>query len=334
MSVSAKFDKFRSSLEIDASTVREAAKLRDTVQDGLKKRLEGHRRSFVSGSYARWTRLDPLNDIDIVGVVESTAPWGDDPEAAMIAAGEAVRPDFPGSSIRLGAHAAKVKPKDPAIPDVHVDIVIAKETGDGTMLVISEREPGSSWKMSDPEAHAAALSKANDAWTNRLVPTIKQVKHWNRSAAGAPLPSFLVEALALRIFTGSGEVSASTMVQRFFNESKDAISSPTKSPAVSDGFVDNDLTAAQRDAHSIRLRRASLAADAAIAAEKAGDESGAEAIWYGLFGDPFPTPDNDDRKAKMAEAIRTGTAGVAGGTIIGGAGRAVVPGRSYGGEPQ
>jgi hypothetical protein len=80
------------------------------------------------------------------------------------------------------------------------------------------------------------------------------------------------------------------------------------------------------------LSKASDSADDAIAAEEAGDESAAEEIWYTLFGDPFPEPDKDERKAKVAEALRAGTAGVGGGTIIGGAGRAVVPGRAYGGE--
>ena len=130
-----------------------------------------------------------------------------------------------------------------------------------------------------------------------------------------------------------GDESASKMVQTFFNEAKDAISTPTPSPAVPDGFVDGDMTEAERDAHASRLAKASRKADDAIAAEEAGDESAAQEIWYGLFGDPFPKPDKDDRKAKIADAINAGTAGIGGGTIIGGAGRQVVPGRSFGGDP-
>ena len=332
MSVSSAFEEFRKALEIDPTTIDDAIDLHETARKGLEKRLEGHQRSFLSGSYPRNTRLEPLDDIYIVVVVESTDPWDDDPEKAMEAAGEAVRPDFAGCTIRLGAHAAKVKPKDPPIPGVHLDIVVARETGDGTLLEISEREPESNWKKSDPEAHATALSKANDAWKKRLVPAIKQVKHWNRKTAGDPLPSFLIEALALRIFTGSGDLSASEMAQKCFNEAKDAICTPTTSPAVPDGYVDGDMTDAERDGHSKRLAKASGTADDATAAEAADDESGAQEIWCGLFGDPFPKPDKDERKAKIADAIRAGTAGVGGGTILGGAGRQVVPGRSYGGE--
>ncbi len=331
MSIATAFDDFRKALEIDAATVEDAKELHETARAGLRDRLEGHKRTVLSGSYARNTRLDPLNDIDIIVVVESTEPWDDDPEKAMRAAGEAIQPDFPGCTIRLGAHAAKVKPKDPPIEGVHLDIVVATETGTGTVLEISEREPASGWKTSDPEAHAAALSKANEAWKQRLVPAIKQVKHWNRNAEGDPIQSFLVEALALRIFTGSGDLSAAKMVQKFFNEAQPAILTPTTNPAVPNGSVDGDMPLDERLDHSSRLAKASRTADDAVSAE-ATDESAAQEIWYGLFGSPFPEPDKDERKSRIADALRSGTAGVGGGTIISGSGRPAVSGRSFGGD--
>jgi hypothetical protein len=331
MSVASAFDEFRQSLEIDSETVESAIDLHEKARAGLKARLKGHSRTFLSGSYARRTRLDPLNDIDIVAVVDSTEPWDDDPEEAMRAAGEAVRPEFPGCTIRLGAHAAKVKPKDPPIEGVHLDVVVAIETGDGTCLKISEREPESGWKKSDPEAHASALSKANEDWAKRLVPLIKQIKHWNRNTSGDHLKSFLVEALALRIFTGSGDLSAAEMVQRLFNEAHTKILTATSSPAVPDGYVDGDMTWDERVAHSTRIEKASKKADQAIEAAKT-DESAAQDIWYGLFGDPYPKPDKDAQMAAIASAIKSGTAGIAGGTIVSGGGRPVVPGRAFGDE--
>jgi hypothetical protein len=331
ISIAAAFDEFRQALEIDARTMQSAIDLQETARAGLEERLEGHERTFLSGSYARKTRLDPLNDIDIVVVVASTAPWDHDPETAMRAAGEAVRPDFPGCGVRYGAHAAKVMPQDPPIEGVHLDIVVAVETGSGTCLEISEREPAPGWKKSDPEAHQEALSKANDDWKKRLVPLIKQIKHWNRNAEGDALQSFLIEALALRIFTGSGDLTAAEMVHRFFDEAQTAILTPTDNPAVPDGHVDGGMTTNERVAHYTRIGKASQTADEAIEAATT-DESAAQEIWYGLFGDPFPKPDKDERKATVASALRSGAAGVGGGTIISGGGRPVVPGRSFGGN--
>ena len=122
------------------------------------------------------------------------------------------------------------------------------------------------------------------------------------------------------------------MIQRFFNEAYVAVCTPTTSPAVPGGYVDGDMTDSERHAHSARLSKGSRTADDAIGAEEAGDESAAQEIWYGLFGDPFPKPDEDERKAKVADAIRKNAARISSGTIVGGAGRAVVPGRSYGAD--
>jgi SMODS domain-containing protein len=262
LSVNSAFEDFRQALEIDKQTIEAAIDLHETARAGLKKRLEGHVRSFLSGSYPRNTRLDPLNDLDTIVVVESTEPWDDDPETAMSAAGDAVRPDFPGCTIRLGAHAAKLTPKDPPIEDVHIDIVVGRHVGPGTILEISERLPGPTWRKSGPEAHATALSDANVAWAKRLVALVKMIKHWNRSASGKALPSFLVEALVMRIFTASGDEGYSAMTKRFFVAAKDAILTPTSSPAVPDGYVDGHMNWSEREAHSDRLRKASRIAPA------------------------------------------------------------------------
>ena len=96
MSVASAFEDFRQGLEINQKTIDSAIELHEKARKSLKDHLEGHERSILSGSYPRNTRLEPLDDIDIIAVVASTEPWNDDPEKAMQAAGEAVRPDFPG----------------------------------------------------------------------------------------------------------------------------------------------------------------------------------------------------------------------------------------------
>ena len=330
MTVGTSFDTFRKALEIDPDTVDTAKDLHERARARLAG-LPGHQRSFLSGSYGRRTRLNPLNDIDIVVVVSDTSVWKDDPETAIRAAGEIVRPEFPECRIRMGAHAAKVMPKDPPIAGVHLDVVVARKGPWGTVLEISEREPIAKWRLSDPEAHAAALSKANEAWCMRLVPLVKQVKHWNRTTTGDGLKSFHVEALVLKVFAGAGDISDAEMVAKFFRDASTSILTLTANPAVPDGYVDEGMTKEERQAHATRLGKASAKAQAAITAAKT-DEAAAEDIWYSLFGDPFPKPDADARKASIAESLRTGTGGLAGGTIVSGGGRPPVPARSYGSD--
>jgi len=78
MKISEAFRQFASALEIDTATIKEAKRLHATARAALEEQLTGCVRTTLSGSYPRNTRLAPLNDIDIITVVESTDPWHDD----------------------------------------------------------------------------------------------------------------------------------------------------------------------------------------------------------------------------------------------------------------
>jgi hypothetical protein len=332
MKTSEAFDEFAHQLEIDQPTIDEAVRLHERARHALKKNLEGHKRTALSGSYPRSTRLAPLNDIDIIAVVESTEPWGDDPETALRAAGQIVVDEFPGSTMEIGNHAAKVSNIESSIDDVHLDIVVGYEIGSGTILRISETKPEPDWIKSDPEAHADDLTEANKNWNKKLKPTIKQIKHWNNRETDRDrkLPSFLVEAIALHAFKGSESLSPQKMAHRYFDRAAEKIKTPTTSSAVPGGYVDADMEQSKRDELSKRLRRAATRAQEALDIEE-DDPDAAQEIWYEIFGDPFPKPDTESRAAQAAAALRSGWAGIAGGTVtIAPSGRSTVPGRAYG----
>jgi hypothetical protein len=333
MTVRDAFRQFASDLEINKATIKEAKRLHEQARDALQNELTGCERTFLSGSYPRNTRLEPLDDIDIVAVVESTEPWGDEPSTALREAGQIVADVFEGSRFELGYHAAKVRDVDSTIDDVHLDIVVARETGTGTILEISERKPANDWIESDPEAHAAKLSSTNANWHERVVPVIKMVKHWNGREANEDrqLPSFLVEAIALHAFTGSGSLDTPEMVHRYFDYAADKIKTPTTSPAVPDGYVDPDMEDSRRQELSRRLRRAATDAKEALDIEP-DDDAGAHEVWYRLFGDPFAKPNADARAKEAAALLRTGQAAtIAGGTITTSmSGRSTVSGRAFG----
>lgn len=258
MKINEAFKEFAHELEIDQSTVDEAVRLHERARAPLEANLEGCERTTLSGSYPRSTRLAPLNDIDMIAVVKSTAPWNDDPETALRAAGQIVVDEFPGSTMENGNHAAKISNLDSTIKDVHLDVVVGYEIGSGTTLRISETQPQSDWIKSDPEAHARDLTDANEAWDKKLKPTTKQIKHWNRREEdrGRQMPSLLVEAIALQAFDDSGSLSQQEMAHRYFDRAAEEIKTPTTSPAVPDGFVNADVEKSRRDVLSRRLRRA------------------------------------------------------------------------------
>jgi hypothetical protein len=335
MKISELFKDFAHALEIDEATIDEAVRLHERARAVLEANLEGCKRTALSGSYPRNTRLAPLDDIDIIAVVKSTAPWDDDPETALRAAGQIVVDEFPGSTMEIGNHAAKISNIDSTIEDVHLDIVVGYEIGSGTTLKISETQPEPAWIESNPEAHARELSDANAASNDKLKPTIKQVKHWNNREPDGDrqIPSFLIEAIALHEFGGSGSLSPQAMAHRYFDRAAEKIKTPTPSPAVPNGHVDPDMEESRRADLSQRLRRAATRAKEALDIED-DDPDGAHEIWYEIFGDPFPKPDSAKRAADLAAHLRKTPAGsVAGGTTTTSEiGRQTVPGRAYGEE--
>lgn len=332
MNISDAFKEFASALEIDSATITEAKRLHDRARKALEKNLTGCKRTFLSGSYPRQTRLAPLDDIDMIAVVKNADPWDNDPNKALKEAGQIVVDEFPGSTMKIGNHAAKISNIDSSIERVHLDIVVGSEIGSGTTLKITETKPIATWIKSGPESHARELTDANTAWAEKLKPTIKQIKHWNGREADEDrqLPSFLIEAIALHAFSGSGSVSAQEMAHRYFDRAAKKVETPTTSPAVPDGYVDPDMEQARRDKLSNRLRRATNDATEALRIE-GDDPDGAHEIWYRIFGDPFPKPDTKARAATAAAALRSGVGGIAGGTVtISPSGRTTVPGRAYG----
>ena len=199
---------------------------------------------------------------------------------------------------------------------------------------ITEPKSDTGWLRSDPEEHAAALSARNAAWAGRIVPAIKMLKSWNRRR-GKVLNSFHLEALVLRILEERGDLEYAPLMERLFGDMAVAVLTPTTNPAVPDGYVDGELSDEERGAIADELQSAADAASEAIAA--ADDEIRAQQLWHDLFGDPYPAPDDDDRKEAVAAAIRTGSAkiGVGGAVVTGSAlGRVPLPTRSFGDDDE
>jgi hypothetical protein len=81
---------------------------------------------------------------------------------------------------------------------------------------------------------------------------------------------------------------------------------------------------------AIFWRLVETAAGKARTAMNAEGNANSMVLWRDLLGPEFPQPPKDELKDSMAAALRSGSAGIAGGAIVSGGGRPVVPGRSFG----
>ena len=77
-------------------------------------------------------------------------------------------------------------------------------------------------------------------------------------------------------------------------------------------------------------RLVETAAGKARMAVNADGNANSIVLWRDLLGPEFPQPPKDELKESMAAALRSGSAGIAGGAIVSGGGRSIVSGRSFG----
>jgi hypothetical protein len=200
MTVSEAFQTFKSKLELPDRKQTEAANAQKQIRERISLHLSVEN-SFLTGSYARYTKIDPLNDIDVFLVRNkfrtslSTDGSGIGPRQALEQVKTAVEKAYPYTAT-LKSQNRSVNVQISGVP-FGFDLTPAwLRTPDGYW--IPDTDSGS-WIPSDPEAHAKKMTSANDSNDGKLKPVIKMVKHWSRNNFDR-LCSFHIELICAEIF--------------------------------------------------------------------------------------------------------------------------------------
>lgn len=158
--------------------------------------------SYLSGSYARDTAIAPLDDVDIIFVVNpqawqigllSTTP---SPETILRSFASAVRYRYPNSSVRTQRRSICLQ-----LNHLDIDVVPAIEAdSSGQMIWVPDTETGN-WIKSSPRQHSDAATKVNQARSGYFKPLVKLLKNWNYNLPStANFKSFILETMAARLF--------------------------------------------------------------------------------------------------------------------------------------
>lgn len=162
--------------------------------------------SYLSGSYPRDTAIQPLDDVDLIFVINykewfsnpfdqlfATYP---EPETVLKSFLNAIRYRYQGSSLRLQNKSVRL-----SLYHLNIDVVpaIDNSKNDGTIL-IPDREK-EEWIITAPKKHSETASMINQQQEGRFKPLVKLLKHWNFNLPStARFKSFAVETLAARLF--------------------------------------------------------------------------------------------------------------------------------------
>ena len=296
LSVNEAFRKFKSRLELNEREQNNASARHTEVRDFLGTKFEVAR-SFLTGSYARYTKTKPLKDIDIFFELEeaekryrSKAPSvviGDFHDALVKKYGnDAVRKQSRSVGVDFGVVVDADDNTDYRV--VSVDVVPTFSAGED--YVIPDDDSGN-WIKTNPEIHAEKATAAHQSFSNEWKGLVRMVKYWNNNARHGEKPvkpSFLIEVMALECLYGGWQGRFDYEMQGFFATLADRILDEWPDPAGLGPPVSNGMDASRKQRARDLLTAASSDATIAINHTRHGRNGDALRAWRALFGPKFP----------------------------------------------
>lgn len=295
ISVDEAFRKFKHRLELNEKEQANASARQTEVRDYLQEKFKIDR-SFLTGSYARWTKTKPLKDVDIFFVLK-------DSEAAYLDKSPSViLDDFYNALVEK--YGAKVKRQNRSInvdfgvqaddqdntdwKVLSVDVVPAFAKGDNFQI---PDDTLGKWILTNPLIHAEKATAAHQAYSNEWKGLVRMFKYWNnqpRHGEKPIKPSFLIEVMSLQCLHGGWGGSFEREVQGLFATLADRITEDWPDPAGLGPPISNDMDQARKLRAQTLLRAAEKETSVAINHARRGRQGEALRAWRELFGVKFP----------------------------------------------
>ena len=296
LTVTEAFRKFKSRLELNQREQKNASARHTEVREFLNTKFEVAR-SFLTGSYARYTKTKPLKDIDIFFVLDegeehyrSKSPSvviRDFYDALVEKYGrDALREQSRSVSVDFGVVVDAGDNTDYRV--VSVDVVPAFAVGDD--YEIPDDDSGN-WIKTNPEIHASKATAAHQAFSNEWKGLVRMVKYWNNNARHGEKPvkpSFLIEVMALQCLYGGWQGRFDYEIQGFFSTLADRILDEWPDPAGLGPAISDGMDEIRKQRARQLLMAASSDATISIDHERRGRNGEALRAWRALFGPRFP----------------------------------------------
>lgn len=179
--------------------VRSHNYLRDILCTGqMAPRIIDH---YLSGSYARDTAIKPLDDVDVIFVIDPTRwqmtlSYYPLPSTVLTSFSNAIRYRYPVSSVHGQRRSIRLE-----LYHLDIDVVPAINASIlGDIIWIPDRE-SDRWIKSSPKRHSSNATEVNKKQGGKFKPLVKILKYWNgQLPSTSNIKSFAIETMAVRIF--------------------------------------------------------------------------------------------------------------------------------------
>jgi hypothetical protein len=288
MTVTEAFQTFKSGLELPDRKQKEAASAQQDIRSRITKYLFVAD-SVLTGSYSRYTKIDPLNDIDILLIRNTTRTGlstdgsGVFPSQALDDVVNAVQQAYPGmATIKKQSRSANVQM--PGV-DFGFDLIPAwlRQPG-GYWIPDSE---SATWIPTDPEAHARIMTEINDRCGGKLKPLIKMVKHWSRNNYDL-IRSFHLELICADIFSREKLTNFPVGVATVLLRLPGYVGGQFMDPIYGVSRVDKSLSPDEQSQLNLRINFDAQRSLDALNLEAGGQHGAAIEKWKYIFMSGFP----------------------------------------------
>lgn len=298
MDLNKAFDDLQREVNVASDGDEKARSRRKLFEDALKPLAEVV--EFIrSGSLARGSQIDPINDVDVVVVFsgDQHPKWGKPGDSALEALEytrdlihELIGKDAPEPEdgeervrlIRIRNHSVKCFLDDPDETEHPFTVDVVPAIAYEGHLIIPEQN-NRKWVESNPKQLINDVADRHAKW-DQFVKLVRVLKRWNKDQ-GAGMKSLVIEVLAL---THLVEDTRPKALSTFFTAAAAHIYEPVEDPAGLCGEIDPRMD--QALAHE-KLDGAASAAYHAVNAQTRGDTDQAACYWRKVFGDIFPEPE-------------------------------------------
>ena len=296
LTVNEAFRKFKSRLELNQREQKNASARHTEVREFLNTKFKVAR-SFLTGSYARYTKTKPLKDIDIFFVLKEDEKHYRSKSPSVV-----IRDFYDALAEKYGSDALREQSRSVSVDFgvvvdaddntdyrvVSVDVVPAFAIG--TDYEIPDDDTGN-WIKTNPTIHASKATAAHQAFANEWKGLVRMVKYWNNNARHGERPvkpSFLIEVMAHQCLYGGWQGRFDYEIQGFLSTLADRVCDDWPDPAGLGPAISDGMDEIRKQRARELLMAASNDATIAIDHARRGRNGEALRAWRVLFGPRFP----------------------------------------------
>jgi hypothetical protein len=177
--------------------------------------------SYLSGSYARDTAVSPLDDVDIIflidpkhwqNVIQAFLGLKPSPQDVLNTFARAIRYRYDQSSVNIQRRSVRLQ-----LFHLDIDVVPALPSSRDEQILVGDATD-QRWLESAPKKHEALATEANKSRAGFFKPLVKLLKFWNgQLPSTASVKSFAIETIAVRIFRNYSFETLQQGLLKFFD---------------------------------------------------------------------------------------------------------------------